>query len=53
LTHTPAMDPEAAPADSSPDVTTDEIGREIRDVALRRERRRRLAPRAALVGVLA
>jgi chloride channel protein, CIC family len=47
------MDPEAAPADSSPDVTTDEIGREIRDVALRRERRRRLAPRAALVGVLA
>jgi len=42
------MDAEAAPA-----VTLDEIGREIRDVALRRERRRRLAPRAALVGLLA
>lgn len=35
------------------DVTPDDISREIRDVALRRERRRRLAPRAALVGVLA
>jgi CIC family chloride channel protein len=31
----------------------DDIGREIRDVARRRERRRRLAPRAALVGLLA
>ena len=35
------------------DVTQDDISREIRDVARRRERRRRLTPRAALVGVLA
>jgi CIC family chloride channel protein len=44
-----AVTPDAA----TPDVTPDDIGREIRDVALRRERRRRLAPRAALVGLLA
>jgi len=34
-------------------LTTGDIQREIRDVARRHERRRRLAPRAALVGILA
>jgi CIC family chloride channel protein len=34
-------------------VTSDAIGREIRDFTRRQERRRRLAPRAALVGILA
>jgi CIC family chloride channel protein len=45
---------EPAVAASEPErLTTGEIQREIRDVARRHERRRRLAPRAALVGLLA
>jgi CIC family chloride channel protein len=45
--------PPAVPSEGSHGLTPEDIQREIRDVADRRERRRRLAPRAALVGVLA
>ena len=41
----PALEPDR--------LTANEIQREVQDVARRQERRRRLAPRAALVGILA
>jgi CIC family chloride channel protein len=41
------------PPSPSIDVTPGDIGREIRDFDRRQERRRRIVPRAALVGVLA
>ena len=40
-------------AASAPSLTLSDIGREIRDFDQRQERRRRIVPRAALVGLLA
>jgi chloride channel protein, CIC family len=52
----PAAEALGGPVSSRPEagvITPADVTREIRDVARRRERRRRLAPRAALVGALA
>src|SRR3954469_14924428 len=46
------MAPDVPPAPDS-DITPSDIGREIRDFDRRQERRRRIVPRATLVGVLA
>jgi CIC family chloride channel protein len=43
----------ASEAETHPDITRGDVGRELRDFARRQERRRRVVPRAGLVGILA